>query len=531
MGYIDYVNWAFCLIWDICAPKMPLICITHGVEFIIMRMTKDSSKWCILLIFALISTISFGYSGGIGTSDDPWQISSKADLLELSGDTAGYNSYFVLTADIDFGDKPSRIFTSALIAPDSDDINYGFQGTAFSGVFDGGGHTIKNLTMRRAPRVNKCYLGLFGKINGGVVKNLTLDKVNISGGIFSEYVGGLAGECSGDILNCRVSGTVYGNAGVGAITGCYQAGLKGVMSNCSSSGTVGGYVLVGGVVGINCGSITDCSSTCQIIGDANSNVLGGLVGKNDGGSIRKCFATGNVSGFGNLGGLAGWNQKGKVTGCYAKGTVTGDDVIGGLVGLNCDFVGYCYALGAVTGNSHVGGLVGNNNFNSNISKCYAAGLVTGTTFKGGLAGLTSKDALISDSFWDRDTTKMFYGYTISSLLPESIINVRSMTTKMLQTASILVCDGWNFGPSSEDENCWRMRSDIDDYPKLAWQFSKTDLNGDSVVDVGDLQTMSEHWLTDKNTEDYSPLCDLDPNGSSKDKVDLADFMVLIKEIK
>ena len=46
---------------------------------------------------------------------------------------------------------------------------------------------------------------------------------------------------------------------------------------------------------------------------------------------------------------------------------------------------------------------------------------------------------------------------------------------MLQTESILSCDGWYFSSSSQDATCWRMREDIKDYPKLAWQFPETDL--------------------------------------------------------
>ena len=41
------------------------------------------------------------YSGGSGTEDDPYQIATAADLIELGNDPCNYDKYFILTADID----------------------------------------------------------------------------------------------------------------------------------------------------------------------------------------------------------------------------------------------------------------------------------------------------------------------------------------------------------------------------------------------------------------------------------------------
>ena len=114
---------------------------------------------------------------------------------------------------------------------------------AFSGVFDGGGYTISNLTISTTAN----YQGLFGYVNGGTVKNLGLINCNISGG---QFIGGIAGYVisGGIIQNCYVSGSVSGSGtDTGGIVGHLQGGT---VQNCYAMGTVSGSTNVGGVVGI-----------------------------------------------------------------------------------------------------------------------------------------------------------------------------------------------------------------------------------------------------------------------------------------
>lgn len=513
-----------------CAWRSPGTYLSWRGGFI-MRALGFCGQFAMMLFFLLISTFSFGYSGGDGSLATPWEISSVDSLLELAGDTANYDKYFVLTSDIDLagiGDLDGA-FSGALIAPDCNDVSYGYQGEAFSGVFDGGGHKISNLTII-AQKDEIHNVGFFGKIENAVVKGLILQDVTVFGGSTSKYVGGLAGVCSGVISDCQVIGSIYGNAGVGAVFGSYKDIEGGSMVNCSSSGTVSGYVAVGGLVGINDGgSITDCHSLSIVVGEMNSQCLGGFVGKNEKGEISACHAIGSVSGGDNVGGLVGWNRQGALKGCYAMGEVNGHESVGGLAGLNYDTIGCSYATGSVTGDVFVGGIVGSNITGSSISRCYATGDITGNLHIAGLVGLTSPGACISDSFWDRDTTGMFFGYNISSSNIGSIVNVRSMTTKMLQSQVLLDDAGWKFQPFDKSEFCWRTRSDIKDYPRLSWQFPKSDVNGDMKVDWLDFSTLAANWLMNTKSEGFSPFYDLDNTGSSYGLVDLADFNSLIKD--
>jgi hypothetical protein len=142
------------------------------------------------LVFCLISSV-FAYSGGSGEPNDPYRIADVNDLLELAADTNNYDKCFILTADIDLDPNlpGGQVFTTAIIAPDtsSDDD---FQGTAFTGTFDGNNHKITNFTIN-----DNWYLGLFGKIDaGGSVKNLGIEDFAVSGYSGSYNVGGLVGH-------------------------------------------------------------------------------------------------------------------------------------------------------------------------------------------------------------------------------------------------------------------------------------------------------------------------------------------------
>jgi hypothetical protein len=111
------------------------------------------------------------YSGGSGTADDPYQITTAADLLLLGDSPEDYDKHFILTADIDLDPNfPGRkVFDKAVVALDTDAARSGFQGTAFTGVFDGNAHTISHLTI-----AGDRYVGLVGLVKKRSVILLTV---------------------------------------------------------------------------------------------------------------------------------------------------------------------------------------------------------------------------------------------------------------------------------------------------------------------------------------------------------------------
>ena len=197
---------------------------------------------------------------------------------------------------------------------------------AYTGTFDGGGHTITGLTIT----TNDQYAGLFGYLgnfnNGAAtVKNVVMDGIQITCNHRLGYAGGVAGFSGGTIENCSVSGSVSGTVYVGGVVGVQ---IGGSITGCSSSATVKGTLNVGGVAGQTNSSatLTACYATGNVTLEIapKKNIAGGsLVGMNAGSSLLACYATGNVTstgsstGYMHIGGFLG-NNYATVTAGYWK---------------------------------------------------------------------------------------------------------------------------------------------------------------------------------------------------------------------
>ena len=194
----------------------------------------------------------------------------------------------------------------------------------YTGTFDGGGHTIKGLTVT----TNDQFVGLFGYLDrAGTVKNVVMEDIQITSNhvLMSGCTGGVVGYSWGTIENCSVSGSVSGTVYVGGVVGVQ---IGGSITGCNSSATVKGTVDVGGVAGQTNSSatLTACYATGNVIieMDPKKNIAGGsLVGMNAGSSLLACYATGNVTSTGSstgnvyIGGFLGGNYT-TVTACYWK---------------------------------------------------------------------------------------------------------------------------------------------------------------------------------------------------------------------
>ncbi len=304
--------------------------------FVMRNRGQDSSKWVNMLVqhkwriifvltaFSVMAGCAFAkYSGGKGTADDPYKIGSAADLLALATDTNYYDKHFILIADIDLNPNlpGGQTFSTAVIARDTDNSNWVFDGTSFTGVFDGAGYEIANLTINTAGAGND-YLALFGRIaTNGVIKNLDLAGFNIRSGDNSNCIGGLVGQNWGkSTVNCFSSGIIIAGA-----PSSYLGGLVGDNGGDISGSFSAGLIIcrndsfyLGGLAGDNYNSsINNCYSLVTVHPGDNSHEFGGLVGRNEG-SICNCYSRGSVVGgtgtywFGSPVGL----DKGKTIGCY-----------------------------------------------------------------------------------------------------------------------------------------------------------------------------------------------------------------------
>jgi len=447
------------------------------------------------------------YSGGSGTETEPWQISGPNDLLCLAKHPEDYNSCFILTSDINLADYT---FTTAVIAPDINNINFEFDGPAFGGMFNGNGLAISNLNID-TNGIGNGWLGLFGKTGAeSEIKNLCIEDVNITGKdgelsfLFPNSIalGGLAGENHGFVNNCYSTGIVRGGFEFGGVTGRNF----GTMSFCNSIvSIIGGEkaTVLGGLTGYNIGTINNSSASGQITG-GTEGIFGGLSGYNIG-IINNCYATGMVKGENNsgcLGGLIGHNS-GSVNNCYAKGTVRGEHnslILGGLIGYNSGQVNNSYATGAVTAWSD-------------------------SQYLGGITGWHTNQT-IENCFWDRQTSGRtngvgyYDGGTIVNLLGKTTLEMKIQETFTGAPAF------WDFAGETINgtEDIWHMPYQATGYPMLFWQKDiPGDFSGSYGVNFADYLVLANAWLSRPADSNWNTKSDLYQDS----RIDTLDLKILM----
>lgn len=261
------------------------------------------------------------YGGGTGEPDDPYLIYTPEQMNTIGAEPNDWDKDFKLMADIDLS---GYSYERAVIAPDANVATWEFEGTFFTGVFDGDRRVISNLTI-----TGNSYLGLFGKLGAGAeIMDLGVADVNITGSYYA--IGGLVGDNDhGSITRSYSTGTITGYTHLGGLVGYNNNGdIAESYSTCEVSAAFSGNQKVGGLVGLNAGVITTSYSNSDVIGQ---RIVGGLVGYNID-IITMCYSTGMVTGEGlNLGGLVGENfpDYGIVTDCFWDVQTSGQTVSDG----------------------------------------------------------------------------------------------------------------------------------------------------------------------------------------------------------
>lgn len=324
-------------------------------------------------------------------------ISSKADLDSIRYNLSGK---YYLTADIYFTPEDfsegGAFYNSGMgwnpIGTDSSN--------AFTGIFDGNGHTISGLNCIFSSAAANVNAGLFG-YNKGTIQNLgmvnssiTLNSTSSSYG----YVGGITGYNTGTILNVYNAGSVTGplSSSNYSYTGGVAGYSTGTITDCSNSGRVAGpasyYTYTGGIAGYNYGSLNDSGNTGSVSG---CNV-GGVAGYNNYKTISNCYNTGKIDGIGWLGGIAGYNRSGTISRCYNTSRINSPySDVGGIVGYaSSGDINNCYNTGNLCG-KYAGGIAGYSG--ANISNCYSIGSVYGDTV-GGIVGTNYLGTLVNCYF-------------------------------------------------------------------------------------------------------------------------------------
>jgi hypothetical protein len=355
------------------------------------------------------------FSGGSGTSADPYLISTIADIDTLAARVASTNNwslgkYFSLINDI--GTTGSGIVTR---------IGTNSSNRAFRGIFNGNGYTIK---------VNYTTFGTYSSVAlfrysiSAKIYNLTVSgSISISGSPTSGigFVAGIVGmnfaSTSTDLTeidNCKNKANIYYGGNDGIVGGIVAQSERIIITNCSNTGnitTAGIDIHCGGIIGIpypssysddtifvsNCYN-DSCSLSCTTSVSTADIHIGGIVGCVNGVIVI-------------------------VDSCYNGGTITSTTrtsigtsncIFGGIMALNVGnaILKHCYnklsmqiyATNYAT--IYIGGIIGNNSINSStatdniyVENCHNYGdeiIATGAqySYTGGIVGYNYGDAVI-----------------------------------------------------------------------------------------------------------------------------------------
>lgn len=342
-------------------------------------------------------------SGGSGTQDDPWLISTAADLKALAdfinddthpanaydadgcglGNFHGY--YFKQTADIDLQGAAWNPIGY------SDESHF-----YFSGHYDGGNHVIRNAVSSGITDNGYTLAGIFGSVYFGSISNLHIENVEFSaeGNNKQAFAGGLAGiVLDSEIANCSVSG-----------------------SKLSSSRIPGNSNRAGGLVGLSSvGKFTKCASVNNEI--RATSYCGGFVGELD-----DSYANGSSS----------------FTDCYvANSTVTASssnvqnsNCVGGFCGqvteeilslTNCFIYNTQVSIAADSQYDFdsVGAFVGYLQTNGDS---YTAKIITNNCYRGTVTVTPGSHNTLTEDTSTEKTAEEFANGTVANLLGEAFAN-------------------------------------------------------------------------------------------------------------
>lgn len=208
------------------------------------------------------------------------EIGSVEELKAVSGNLAGN---YVLTEDLDLAGEEWTPLGSFSPMGEGEEQEIPDPAFAFTGTFDGQGHTISNLVINQPEGM---ALGLFGCIAGAEVGNFTLENVTVDACMMGGGVAGYANESR--VYDVKVTGAAVTGHGTemyaeGMYAAVVGAGMGGVIEGCqveNSEVTVGDGSANAGLVGggLEGTSVIGCTASGKVNAGNDCYGLGGVSG-------------------------------------------------------------------------------------------------------------------------------------------------------------------------------------------------------------------------------------------------------------
>lgn len=341
------------------------------------------------------------------------ELNSLQRVAENLNDRDALSYNYVLKNDIDASGLVDATGKSTY-----NTIGGGTKAKAFTGTFDGDGHTIVGLQAKG---------GIFGQLgSGAVVKNINIASSVFTGNNIGDSVGAVAAENNGGSISgiSSYGNTVKGSGGyIGGLVGKNYGGISN--SNDHSTVIAGAGTVAGGIAGVNGtnankdkgGTIDNVQSNSAVTtaglpaGQFASN-LGGIVGKNE--LLLNTYNINNVSAHGitgktgntkTSGGIVGTNE-GRISNAYNESIIHGSENIGGVAGNNgtqaskseqteLNDVANAVEIIGDAGGKNVGGLVGMQE-HATTNQGRNTGAITGCTNVGGMVGYNKADSYLNN---------------------------------------------------------------------------------------------------------------------------------------
>ncbi|MBR3934560.1 MAG: hypothetical protein IKJ68_11735, partial [Clostridia bacterium] len=327
--------------------------------------------WTVSII-AAADTVPAGYTG-IYTKEDLNNVRNN-----LNGNYILMNDIIFTNADFEAG---GEFYNDGMgwVPIGGEFTSWSADYNEFNGIFDGNGYSIRNIKMNRTPTAYTAYpsktvclpdgskktlnayhsFGLFA-CNAGTIKNLNISvDFTINANPYA-VAGGICGVNSGQISDCKTSGTLFinktndaGDSYLGGIAGLIDGGT---ITLCANEARLSGkneyifpYVNCGGIIGGSTGLFENSVSYCYNTGEINpesasDGYLGGIAARASNGLyysgfslvIENCYNAGRIgtdAAEGRIAGICGegYHEDTKIISCYNAGQILSSGRTAGIV--------------------------------------------------------------------------------------------------------------------------------------------------------------------------------------------------------
>ena len=248
-----------------------------------------------------------------GEEADVIEIADAEGLAAINNNLSGN---YVLTADIDLaGVEWTPIGTWVPSGDSEEEQEIPSSEYAFTGTFDGNGHTISNL---KIDQPDGMALGLFGCISGAEIRNFSVENASVDGSLMSADIVGYSfmSTVDGvDLVNGEVTAHMGEMSAEGMFGGIVGAGMGSLISNCTADAeiTIPDGMANAGIIGggLEMTNVSGCSATGTIAAGNDCYGLGGISGcgfaadyfrENTAENImiaagKNCFWIGGITGY------------------------------------------------------------------------------------------------------------------------------------------------------------------------------------------------------------------------------------------